>query len=468
MKRLLIAVALLFADQAANAATISLISEGTADRPTLILINGQFDKDAQQNEIGLFSAYAADAMAQKKDALVLLDSKGGVSWTGIRIGQIIRQHGFTTAVPDGATCSSACSLAWLGGRGRFIGQNARVGFHAARVVDGKEVSAPGNAIIGAYLHEIGITDPRAITYITQSIPQAMTWLTINDAIRHKIYYQSFSFSLPQWLWVKAVLDAANSNSRTKLAGVEPPKPPPQVQILKIPVNTVPVPAEIDKWATKAKGLPGFGPTRDHMTSEQIAQSLTIVRKSMRRASTLATLQNLRDQVARLQGEAVTLEGQINDAERVMSSIRTGGERVRAETIRLNDARMRLDGLQISKRQSLAERQADLAKAHQAEADISHNISDLADRERLNPTPRSKELQAGVEKIAAEIERVNARLVETGKLMQQSEGQLSLIDSRMAELQQQEQSFRASLEERHGSISTLLAKMQRIRRAGFKT
>jgi len=53
------------------------------------------------------------------------------------------------------------------------------------------------------------------------------------------------------------------------------------------------------------------------------------------------------------------------------------------------------------------------------------------------------------------------------VVQQSEAQLNLIDARMAEQQKQEQSLQASLEERHGLIATLLATMQRLRRAGFK-
>jgi murein hydrolase activator len=77
--------------------------------------------------------------------------------------------------------------------------------------------------------------------------------------------------------------------------------------------------------------------------------------------------------------------------------------------------------------------------------------------------RGKELQSDLDKIAAERERINARLVETAKLIQQSEGQLSLIESRLGELEAQERHLRGSLESRHGSISALLAAMQRMGR-----
>ncbi|HEY5827326.1 MAG TPA: peptidoglycan DD-metalloendopeptidase family protein [Hyphomicrobiaceae bacterium] len=88
----------------------------------------------------------------------------------------------------------------------------------------------------------------------------------------------------------------------------------------------------------------------------------------------------------------------------------------------------------------------------------------ADRGRLEANKRrGKELQSDLDKIAAERERINARLVETAKLIQQSEGQLSLIESRLGELEAQERHLRGSLESRHGSISALLAAMQRMGR-----
>ena len=77
--------------------------------------------------------------------------------------------------------------------------------------------------------------------------------------------------------------------------------------------------------------------------------------------------------------------------------------------------------------------------------------------------RSKDLQADLAKIASERERINARLVETAKLVQQSEGQLSLIEARLGELDTQEQHLRQTLEARRGSISALLGAMLRMGR-----
>jgi len=88
----------------------------------------------------------------------------------------------------------------------------------------------------------------------------------------------------------------------------------------------------------------------------------------------------------------------------------------------------------------------------------------SDRARLEATDRrSKDLQADLDKIAAERQRINGRLVETAKLVQQSEAQLSLIESRLGELDTQDKHLRETLEARHGSISALLGAMLRMGR-----
>ena len=87
-----------------------------------------------------------------------------------------------------------------------------------------------------------------------------------------------------------------------------------------------------------------------------------------------------------------------------------------------------------------------------------------DRGRLEATERrSKELQKDLEKIAAERQRINARLVETAKLIQQSEAQLNLIEARLGDLAAQEKHLRGLLEQSHGKISSVLAAMVRMGR-----
>ena len=78
-------------------------------------------------------------------------------------------------------------------------------------------------------------------------------------------------------------------------------------------------------------------------------ALAMVRSAMLLASAFPELRE----------QAMALADQLNDLARVMGSIRTEGEKLKAETERLSEARTRLAALQETKRQSLAERQAEL-------------------------------------------------------------------------------------------------------------
>jgi hypothetical protein len=120
-------------------------------------------------------------------ATVAFRSDGGSLLAGIRIGMMIRVKNFTTVVPDQAQCASACAVAWLGGVRRFMGTGSKVGFHAAYVqkAGATTESAPGNAVLGAYLDQIGLPED-AIVYITQAAPSSMKWLTLDEAARHGI------------------------------------------------------------------------------------------------------------------------------------------------------------------------------------------------------------------------------------------------------------------------------------------
>ena len=116
------------------------------------------------------------------DALVVFNSPGGDLAPGLEIGLAIRDSGFDTLVPDGYECASACALAWLGGDNRAMGGDSYVGFHAAYVEVGHQAqeTGAGNAVIGAYLHELGLSYD-TIFFLTSSPPDSMYWLTFDDA-----------------------------------------------------------------------------------------------------------------------------------------------------------------------------------------------------------------------------------------------------------------------------------------------
>jgi hypothetical protein len=129
-------------------------------------------------------------------AIVNFNSDGGVLLDGIAIGKTIRLKSFSTAVLDGKRCASACALAWLGGSPRYMGRTALVGFHAAYTKkEGLPPSGVGNALVGSYLTQIGLSE-KAVVYMTQAAPTELTLLTLPDAAKIGIEVLPFEQQTP--------------------------------------------------------------------------------------------------------------------------------------------------------------------------------------------------------------------------------------------------------------------------------
>jgi septal ring factor EnvC (AmiA/AmiB activator) len=86
------------------------------------------------------------------------------------------------------------------------------------------------------------------------------------------------------------------------------------------------------------------------------------------------------------------------------------------------------------------------------------------RQRLDETNRrAKELGADLDSIGRERAQITAKLQEAGRSVQAAEVQLTKIEGRLEELQQQQDLLQGSLQQRHGDIGKLLAAMQRMGR-----
>ena len=174
--RLCISIAsILFVTTPAVAATVTVRPE-TPDRPIVVVVEGSlaaFDEDQ-------FAAKAASLSS----AFVAFSSDGGSLLAGLRIGEAIRRKGFSTIVPDGRRCASACALAWVGGVERFIGTSGKISFHVAYDPASDE-SRVETAVVDAYLSKIGLPY-EAVSYITQAASNEMTWLNISDAAQRGI------------------------------------------------------------------------------------------------------------------------------------------------------------------------------------------------------------------------------------------------------------------------------------------
>jgi hypothetical protein len=161
----------LLATTPTHAATIT-VKPQTPDRPIVVMLEGSLVEDDEDQ--------FATKTAPLPSAFVAFSSDGGSLAAGLRIGEAIRRKGFSTIVPDGRRCASACAFAWLGGIERFLGKDARIGFHAAF-----NPASDGERGALSYLTKIGLPY-EAISYVTQAAPNEMTWLNISDAAQRGI------------------------------------------------------------------------------------------------------------------------------------------------------------------------------------------------------------------------------------------------------------------------------------------
>lgn len=156
-------------------------------RPDIIFVVGDLALGDEKKFI--------NAALSSGNAIVVFQSPGGNLIAGIEIGKAIHLKGFATFVPDTVQCASACALAWLGGRVRYMSNTAQVGFHAVYVDKGGQaaVSSTGNALVGAYLNQLGLPTS-AIVYITDASPQGMQWLNFTDAQNYGIDVRPFNLT----------------------------------------------------------------------------------------------------------------------------------------------------------------------------------------------------------------------------------------------------------------------------------
>ena len=110
-------------------------------------------------------------------------------------------------------------------------------------------------------------------------------------------------------------------------------------------------------------------------------------------------------------QALQLADTLSDLMRLMDDIRTEGEKLRTENIRLNDLKTRLAGLMENKRQSITERQDELKSVREAAAEISRNVTDLDDL--IAKFGRAVAENTGLEAYDARLRDQEAGLTEVG-------------------------------------------------------
>ena len=178
MRAAFAALAVMAAIAPANAAT--LMSMTLADGTPVIAISGLIANGDKE-------AFDLEMTTKPTPRALLLDSNGGDAIVAMQIGSEARN--LKTIVPAGSPCLSACALIWLAGKPRVRETGAEIGFHALYVTKNgvKTISAPGNALVGAYFAQLGL-NAQAIVHLTEAGVDKVQPLLPEDRARYGIAY----------------------------------------------------------------------------------------------------------------------------------------------------------------------------------------------------------------------------------------------------------------------------------------
>jgi hypothetical protein len=164
-----------------NAYSITLeVIRDPNDDVSIIFLKGNIDD-------GDSSLFIQKTTSIKGNAIVFLDSNGGLVVEALKIGRLIRNNGWATASAGKQQCASACALIWLGGNNRYFHETSKIGLHSSYIIiDGKPTkSIIGNIKIAAYLYALGLPED-AIEFATLASPTEMYWLTFESLTKLKI------------------------------------------------------------------------------------------------------------------------------------------------------------------------------------------------------------------------------------------------------------------------------------------
>jgi hypothetical protein len=156
----------------ATAAEIAVIRTGSG--VPLVVVSGEL----QAGDAHRFRSLTSELST----AAVILEGPGGALREGLMIGRNISSLGFATGVAPNTVCASACALAWVAGSPRYMAPTSLIGFHAAWEDNGGQAvpSGVGNALVGAYLAEMGVEE-KGIIFATSAGPDGVLWLDIFSA-----------------------------------------------------------------------------------------------------------------------------------------------------------------------------------------------------------------------------------------------------------------------------------------------
>lgn len=161
--------ALMLVGASTSALGAELYNETLENGTEVIFLNGTISSGDEERFRELSVKY--------QNAIVVLNSSGGMLKPALEIGRQIRLRGYRTLVMEDDECASACALIWLAGTQRILSGDGKIGFHASYVDEGgrKVESGVANAMVGFYLSQLNLSES-AVVFTTLAPPDKVEWI----------------------------------------------------------------------------------------------------------------------------------------------------------------------------------------------------------------------------------------------------------------------------------------------------
>lgn len=148
-RAILVALTLIFASLAANSQAATIRLGGSEEMGCRIEITGQITTGDTETLRALFEQLGYPTGYSPIGRRICLDSPGGLLSEGLLLADLIAEWNYGTAIAHGASCESACAVAFLAGRfnnpeaggafstDRLLHPRGKLGFHAPSLLLGE-------------------------------------------------------------------------------------------------------------------------------------------------------------------------------------------------------------------------------------------------------------------------------------------------------------------------------------------
>jgi hypothetical protein len=158
-----------------SASAADLTTTLSRENKTIVFLNGEL---AQGDASRLRDIIRASINAGRPVSGIRFNSAGGSLLEGVRLAGVIQNTKIATVIASGATCASACFIAFVAGSQKFVSATATVGVPGAADKFGQDAAGEIPPIVRV-VKDLGLLDA-IVEKMLATREDEISWLTQDD------------------------------------------------------------------------------------------------------------------------------------------------------------------------------------------------------------------------------------------------------------------------------------------------